>query len=203
MIVCIGQVKRCQADGCKHLIQGYGTGFGDKGHAQEQQRHADRNQRGHRTQIERVQNQRAVTFIQIKTTPLPKPNDQLQHRDDKTTGEHQPAPHAGGQRFTAAQVIQRLAARPFIGGANGAAGTSFAVQHHHHGQQQQAGQLSGAGQAVKAVPRLINSGGESIEIKHRNGAKIRQGFHDGKRQPGTNRRARHGQRDPPKCPPRA
>ena len=41
VIMGVGQVKGTETDGGEHLVQRYRTGFGDKGHAQQQQRHAD------------------------------------------------------------------------------------------------------------------------------------------------------------------
>ena len=150
-----------------------------------------------------MQNQGTVALIQIETPALPKPDNQLQHRNDKAAGEHQATPGAGRQRLTAMQVIERFAARALIRRAHGTAGAALAIQHQHHRQQQQAGELSGTGQAVKAIPSLVDSGGKGVEIEHRHRAEIRQGFHNRQGQTGTNGRTRHRQGNPPEGAPRA
>ena len=95
------------------------------------------------------------------------------------------------------QVVQRLAAWPFVGGPRGATRTALAIEHQRHRQQQQAGQLGGTGQAVEAVPGLVDRRGEGVEVEYRHRTEIGQGFHDRQGQTGANGRPRHRQRHPP------
>nr|GFC45285.1 hypothetical protein [Tanacetum cinerariifolium] len=65
------------------------------------QNHCDahRDQRSNGPQIKRVENQAGVTLIEVETTALPDPHDQLQQRHHKCAGEHQPTPCTGCSGF--------------------------------------------------------------------------------------------------------
>ncbi|MNT55531.1 hypothetical protein D3C72_1927730 [compost metagenome] len=139
-----------------------------------------------------MQHQADVTLIQVMPTALPEPHQQLRQRDDESAGKHQQAPATGQQRLEAAQVIQRLRARPFVAAPAGTAGAALAVQHQHHRQQQQAGQLGRTGQAEKAVPGLVDGRGEGVEVEYGHCTEVGQGFHQRQGDTGADRRPCHG-----------
>jgi len=96
----------------------------------------DGDQRGQAAEIKSVQNQPGVTLVEIEAAALPEPRQQLQHRDDERTEEHQPAPGAGGECLETAQRIQRHRAGALTRRARRTAGAAFAIEHQHHRQQQ-------------------------------------------------------------------
>ena len=98
-------------------------------------------------------------------------------------------------------MIQRLAPWALVHRPYCTTGAALTIEHQHHRQQQQAGQLRGAGQAVKAVPGFVDGRGEGVEVEHRYGTKICQGFHNRQRQTGTNSRSCHRQGHAPECAP--
>ncbi|MNE10698.1 hypothetical protein D3C80_1034190 [compost metagenome] len=57
--------------------------------------------------------------------------------------------------------------------------------------------MRGAGEAEEAVPGLVDGRGEGIEVEHRHGPEIGQGFHQGQGDAGQDGRSRHGQGNVP------
>ena len=162
----------------------------------QQQGHGDRRQRGDAAQRQGMADQVPVALVEVETALAPEPDNQLRHGNHEGAEEHQPAPGARRQRPGAAQAVQRRAARTLAGGLGSASRVALAEQHQAYPEQQQAGQLGGAGEAVEAVPGLVDGGGEGVEVEHRYRAEVGQGFHHRQRQAGADRRPRHRQGDP-------
>ncbi|MNR08162.1 hypothetical protein D3C85_1243060 [compost metagenome] len=149
-----------------------------------------------------MDDQPGVTLIKIQASALPEPDNQLQHRNDESAGEHQSAPGHGRQRLDPSQVIQRLDPWSLVARPVGPASTTLAVQHDHHHQEQQTGELRGGRQAEESVPGLVDGRGEGVEVEHRHGPEVRQGFHQRQRNTRANGRPSHRQCHPPERLPR-